>query len=24
VQAPDQYLRCQPRQYRDLFGSPVR
>ncbi len=24
VRAPDQYLRSQPRQYRDLFGSPVR
>jgi len=23
VQAPVQYLRSQPRQYRDLFGSPV-
>ncbi|WP_336963459.1 NADH:flavin oxidoreductase/NADH oxidase [Sphingobium aquiterrae] len=21
VKAPDQYLRCQPRQYRDLFKS---
>jgi hypothetical protein len=24
VQAPNQYLRSQPTQYRDLFGSPVR
>ncbi|CAN5270839.1 NADH:flavin oxidoreductase/NADH oxidase [soil metagenome] len=21
VKAPDQYLRCQPRQYRNLFGA---
>jgi 2,4-dienoyl-CoA reductase-like NADH-dependent reductase (Old Yellow Enzyme family) len=21
VKAPNQYLRCQPRQYRDLFGA---